>query len=52
MEKKTKTLYILSIIAIIAFLSMQVYWLYVRYDYTLLECEIQTQARIEKILNE
>lgn len=52
MEKKTKTLYILSIIAIIAFLSMQAYWLYGRYDYTLLEYEIKTQVRIDSILNE
>lgn len=39
MEKKIKTLYILSIVAILAFLGMQVYWLYIRYEYSLTEYE-------------
>lgn len=52
MEKKIKTLYILSIIAILAFLGMQVYWLYGRYEYSLTEyenisCEIISNAIIE-----
>ncbi|WP_289679813.1 hypothetical protein, partial [Muribaculum intestinale] len=39
MEKKIKTLYILSIAAILAFLGMQLYWLYGRYEYSLSEYE-------------
>ena len=39
MEKKIKTLYILSIAAILAFLGMQAYWLYNRYEYSLTEYE-------------
>lgn len=39
MEKKIKTLYILSIVTIIAFLGMQGYWLYNRYEYSLSEYE-------------
>lgn len=39
MEKKIKTLYILSIVAILVFLGMQVYWLYGRYEYYLSEYE-------------
>lgn len=32
MEKRIKALYIITIIAILSFLGMQFYWLYVRYD--------------------
>jgi len=39
MEKKIKVLYLLSIVAILAFLGMQVYWLYGRYEYSLTEYE-------------
>lgn len=39
MEKKIKTFYILSIVAILAFLGMQAYWLYGRYEYSLSEYE-------------
>lgn len=39
MEKKIKILYILSIAAILAFLGMQVYWLYGRYEFSLSEYE-------------
>ncbi len=39
MEKKIKTLYTLSIIAILAFLGMQAYWLYTRFEYSLIEYE-------------
>ena len=35
MKKRIKTLYIITIIAILAFLGMQVYWLYGRYEYSL-----------------
>lgn len=48
MEKKIKTLYILSIVAILAFLGMQVYWLYGRYEYSLSEYE---NILIENISN-
>ena len=37
MEKRIKTLYIITIIAIIAFLGMQMYWLYGRYEFSLKE---------------
>lgn len=46
MENKIKTLYMLSIAAIIAFLAMQAYWLYTRYEYTLKDYE----NRAEKIV--
>ena len=39
MEKRIKTLYIVTIIAILAFLGMQAYWLYGRYELALVECE-------------
>jgi len=39
MEKRIKTLYIITIIAILSFLAMQVYWLYVRYEFSLREYE-------------
>lgn len=39
MEKRIKTLYTVTIIAILAFLAMQVYWLYGRYEYALVEYE-------------
>lgn len=48
MEKKIKTLYILSIVAILAFLGMQLYWLYGRYEYSLSEYE---NIQIENISN-
>lgn len=52
MEKKIKTLYILSIISILAFLGMQVYWLYVRYDYSLQEYEKHAWNVIENTLDD
>lgn len=39
MEKRIKALYIITIIAIIAFLGMQMYWLYGRYEFSLTEYE-------------
>lgn len=39
MDKRIKTLYIVTIIAILAFLGMQVYWLYGRYEFSLIEYE-------------
>lgn len=50
MEKKIKILYISTIIAILAFLGMQVYWLYGRYEFSLIEYEQQTESVIADIL--
>lgn len=47
MEKRIKILYIITIIAILAFLGMQIFWLYIRYEYSLKEHE---NALIEQIL--
>ncbi len=52
MEKKIKTLYMLSIIAILAFLGMQVYWLYGRYEYSLIEYENRTGITVVEALKE
>lgn len=48
MENKIKILYILSIAAILAFLGMQAYWLYGRYEYSISEYE---NISCEKISN-
>ncbi len=52
MEKKIKILYILSIISILAFLGMQVYWLYSRYEYSLWEYEDNATASIAEALDQ
>lgn len=52
MEKKIKTLYILSIAAIVAFLAMQVYWLYNRYEYSLSEYENISIDKISSAISE
>lgn len=52
MEKKIKTLYILSIVAILAFLGMQAYWLYGRYEYSLIEYENRTGLLVAEALKE
>lgn len=52
MEKKIKTLYILSIIAIVAFLGMQVYWLYARYEYSIRDYEDRTETAVADALVE
>ncbi len=52
METKIKTLYIFSIAAILAFLGMQSYWLYARYDYSLKEYELSAQDVIEMTIEE
>lgn len=52
MEKKIKTLYILSIVAILAFLGMQVYWLYGRYEYSLTEYDSRTGISVAEALKE
>lgn len=52
MEKRIRTLYVVTIIAIIAFLGMQVYWLYGRYEFSLLEYEHHTEAVISNAIDE
>ncbi len=52
MEKKITTLYILSIAAIIAFLGMQLYWLYGRYEYSLNEYQNRTEITVANALKE
>lgn len=52
MEKKIKTLYILSIIAIVAFLVMQVYWLYGRFEYSLRDYEDRAELSVADALAE
>lgn len=52
MEKKIKILYILSIIAICAFLCMQGYWLYSRYEFSLKEYEYNAESVIADALAE
>ncbi|MDE6269734.1 MAG: HAMP domain-containing histidine kinase [Muribaculaceae bacterium] len=58
MERRIKALYIITIIAILAFLAMQVYWLHGRYEYALEEYErtlsekiIEGVARYNEIRN-
>lgn len=52
MEKKIKALYILSIAAILAFLGMQGYWLYSRYEFSLKEYEYSAESLISDIIVE
>lgn len=52
MKKRIKTLYIITIIAILAFLGMQVYWLYGRYEYSLREYEHHAETVIADVLVE
>lgn len=52
MERKIKTLYILSITAILAFLGMQAYWLYGRYEYSLREYEDNAKISFASALAE
>lgn len=47
MEKRIKTLYIITIAAILAFLGMQGYWLYGRYEASLSEQEDRILATIK-----
>ena len=46
MEKRIKALYIITIAAILAFLGMQVYWLYGRYVFSLDEYERNLTQKI------
>ena len=52
MEKKIKTLYIITIIAILAFLGMQGYWLYGRYEFSLREYEDENRIAILEGIDE
>lgn len=52
MEKRIKTLYIITIVAILAFLGMQAYWLYGRYEFALLDYERNLNARISKCVED
>lgn len=52
MEKKIKTLYIISIAAILAFLGMQVYWLYGRYEFSITEYENVSIDKVSKAIAE
>lgn len=51
MERRIKALYIITILAILAFLGMQAYWLHTRYVYSLGECEDQLQEELLAILD-
>lgn len=52
MEKRIKTLYIVTIAVIMAFLGMQMYWLYGRYEFSLREYEHHTEAVIADVIVE
>lgn len=52
MEKRIKTLYIITIVAILAFLGMQAYWLYNRYEVSLKEYEQLLSERIMKCVDD
>lgn len=52
MEKRIKTLYIVTIIAILAFLGMQVYWLHERYEFALRDYERNLSERIVMCVDE
>lgn len=52
MERRIKVLYIITIIAILSFLGMQMYWLYTRYDLSLYEYEVDMSQRITNAVNE
>lgn len=50
MEKRIKILYSLTIVAILGFLGMQVYWLYLRYENSLREYEDSASKKIADLL--
>ena len=52
MEKRIKILYIITIIAIIAFLCLQGYWLCGRYEFSLMEYERSLSGRVMKCVDE
>ncbi|MDE5749835.1 MAG: hypothetical protein K2H87_03600 [Duncaniella sp.] len=51
MENRIKALYIITILAILAFLGMQGYWLYGRYEYSLTEAETEAYGKAIEILD-
>lgn len=52
MERRIKTLYIITIIAILTFLGMQSYWLYGRYTFSIKEYEQSTYKQIVATVDE
>lgn len=52
METRIKTLYIITIIAILSFLAMQAYWLYNRYEFSLKEYERNLSVKIAKCVDD
>ena len=52
MDKRIKTLYIITIIAIVTFLGMQLFWLYSRYELNLDEYEENLSARISECVDD
>lgn len=52
MERRIRILYVITIIAILAFLGVQSYWLYTRYEYALTEYENQIYSRIISVLDD
>ncbi|MDO4319266.1 MAG: HAMP domain-containing sensor histidine kinase [Bacteroidales bacterium] len=52
MEKRIKALYIITIIAILAFLGMQVYWVYGRYEFSLKEYERNLEKQIASCVDD
>lgn len=52
MELRIKILYITTIIAILAFLGMQVYWLYGRYEYSLRQYEDEAYRTALQVMDD
>lgn len=52
MENRVKALYLITIIAILAFLGMQIYWLYGRYCFALAEHESSAYETIVRTVSE
>lgn len=52
MEKRIKILYIITIIAILAFLGMQIYWLYGRYEVNLRESEDDMEGKVMAVMTD
>ncbi len=50
MEHRIKILYSLTILAILAFLGMQVYWLYVRYEFSVQQYEDDINEKVLALL--
>lgn len=52
MDKRIKALYTITIVAILSFLGMQVYWLYSRYEFSLMEYERNLAEQIVECVDE